>query len=43
MKSQLKKNENISPVENVKLFQACETNDLNNLFFLIGPGGRAAP
>lgn len=32
MKSQLKTNKNISPVENIKLFQACETNDLRKSY-----------
>jgi len=32
MKTQLKTNKNISPVENVKLFQACETNDLRKSY-----------
>ena len=32
MKTQIKKSENISPVENVKLFQACETNDLRKAY-----------
>ena len=32
MKTQLKTNKNISPVENVKLFQACEINDNRKLY-----------
>lgn len=32
MKTQIKKSENISPVENAKLFQACEVNDNRKLY-----------
>ena len=32
MKTQLKTNKNISPVENVKLFQACEINDTRKTY-----------